>query len=80
MSALEAATAGLPLVLSNVGGCNEIIDRNGLLITNSEESLSAALENIFTNYDVFYSVAQDKKNKFDISSKKEEYSRIILGS
>ncbi|MCB5321482.1 glycosyltransferase [Yersinia intermedia] len=79
MSALEAATAGLPLVLSDVGGCNEIIDGNGLLVTNSESSLVSALENIFTNYAVFYATAQNGKGKFDINNKKDEYRKIILG-
>ncbi|WP_050883150.1 glycosyltransferase, partial [Yersinia intermedia] len=79
MSALEAATAGLPLVLSDVGGCNEIIDGNGLLVTNSESSLVSALENIFTNYAVFYAAAQNGKGKFDINNKKDEYRKIILG-
>lgn len=79
MSALEAATAGLPLVLSDVGGCNEIIDGNGLLVTNSESSLVSALENIFTNYAVFYAIAQNGKGKFDINNKKDEYRKIILG-
>jgi glycosyltransferase involved in cell wall biosynthesis len=79
MSALEAATAGLPLVLSDVGGCNEIIDGNGLLVTNSESSLVSALENIFTNYAAFYAAAQNRKGKFDINNKKDEYRKIILG-
>ncbi|AHK20221.1 glycosyl transferase [Yersinia similis] len=79
MSALEAATAGVPLILSDVGGCNEVIDGNGLLISNSEISLSTALEDIFTNYDEFYTIAQNKKNKFDVNNKKEEYRRVILG-
>ncbi|CNI86631.1 glycosyltransferase [Yersinia bercovieri] len=80
MSALEAATAGVPLILSDVGGCNEVIDGNGLLIANSETNLSAALESIFTNYEQFYSIAKNRKNKFDINNKKEEYNKIVFGN
>ncbi|EAM8641906.1 glycosyltransferase, partial [Salmonella enterica] len=36
MSALEAHTAGIPLLLSNVGGCYELIEKNGLLVKNNE--------------------------------------------
>ncbi|AKP34613.1 glycosyltransferase [Yersinia aleksiciae] len=79
MSALEAATAGVPLILSDVGGCSEVIDGNGILITNTETNLSVALETIFTNYERFHSIAKNRKNKFDINNKKEEYSKIIFG-
>ncbi|CQH43137.1 glycosyltransferase [Yersinia frederiksenii] len=79
MSALEAATAGLPLILSDVGGCKEIIDGNGVLITNTEQSLSSALSYIFSSYDDFYHLAHLDKSKFDISNKKDEYSKIIIG-
>lgn len=53
MSALEAMSAGLPLVMSNVGGCRELIENNGLLVENDVVAVKAALETLrinFTNY------------------------------
>ena len=34
ISAMEAMSAGLPLILSNVGGCSELIRNNGFLVDN----------------------------------------------
>ena len=43
-AALEALAAGLPVVLTDVGGSMELIDRNGWIIDpNSVEPLRAAL-------------------------------------
>lgn len=39
LSAIEAMSAGLPLVLSNVGGCPELIDGNGILVNNHVNSI-----------------------------------------
>lgn len=44
MSALEAASAGLPIILSNVGGCNELIitennNSNGFTFNNTVQDL-----------------------------------------
>lgn len=78
MSGLEAHTAGIPLLLSNVGGCNELIDGNGLLIENNENDLEEKLLNIINNYEVFYHVAQKTRLKFDFQGHKKKYEEIIL--
>lgn len=79
MAAIEATSASLPIILSNVGGCSEVVDQNGILIGNTAEELYSALNSIFSNYDSFYKSAQKQKHKFDINNVKEKCREIILG-
>lgn len=79
MAAIEATSASLPVILSNVGGCGEVVDQNGILIENTTEELKSALNTVFENYDSFYKAAQKQKNKFDINSVKDKCREIILG-
>ncbi|WP_145540788.1 glycosyltransferase [Yersinia alsatica] len=79
MAAIEATSAGLPVILSNVGGCGEVVDQNGILIENTTEELESALNTVFANYDSFYTAAQKQKNKFDINNVKDKCREIILG-
>ncbi|CNH21208.1 putative glycosyl transferase [Yersinia thracica] len=79
MAAIEATSASLPVILSNVGGCSEVVDQNGILIGNTTEELDAALNRVFSNYDLFYKAAQKQKNKFDINNVKDKCRAIILG-
>lgn len=79
MAAIEATSASLPVILSNVGGCGEVVDQNGILIENTTEELESALNTVFANYDSFYKAAQKQKNKFDINSVKDKCREIILG-
>lgn len=46
MSALEAMSVGLPLLLSNVGGCCELIDGNGVLTENNIKDIKTSLKKI----------------------------------
>jgi len=46
MTAIEAMSAGLPMVLSDVGGCPELIDRNGVLVPNEESAICEAIDRI----------------------------------
>ena len=53
LSAIEAMSCGLPLVLSNVGGCSELIKENGFLVDNSPEEIANKLKISIANKDVF---------------------------
>ncbi|HDL8664214.1 TPA: glycosyltransferase [Yersinia enterocolitica] len=79
MAAIEATSASLPVILSDVGGCSEVVDKNGILIDNTIEELYFALNTVFSNYDSFYKAAQKQKNNFDINNVKNKCRKIILG-
>lgn len=82
MSALEAASAGLPLLLSNVGGCAELIDSeiaNGILYENDKYSLLNAFKTLHENYQSYQDAAESLKNNFSLDHKHEEYINLING-
>ncbi|EOI2317005.1 glycosyltransferase [Proteus mirabilis] len=84
MSAIEAGSAGLPLILSDVGGCSELIyssnnKSNGLLINNNVDELLEALTKISENYSEYYNWAKYTRYQFDINSVSHEYIKLIQG-
>ncbi|EPJ5578554.1 glycosyltransferase [Citrobacter farmeri] len=82
MSALEAASAGLPMLLSDVGGCSELIDDlnpNGILYNNEIESLSDSLTMLISNYSTYENFAEQQKERFSLLSKYDEYVYLING-
>lgn len=53
MSALEAKAAGVPLLLSDVGGCGELLDTsvpNGLLCNNDPDEIFTAIQSLSLRY------------------------------
>lgn len=62
LSALEAMSVGMPLVLSDVGGCSELIAQNGCLVQNNVKSIVKGIEFCMKNYDIF---AANSKKLFD---------------
>ncbi|WPU24670.1 glycosyltransferase [Cedecea neteri] len=78
MSALEAHTAGVPLLLSDVGGCNELVKNNGLLVSNNENDVECKLNKLLENYDYYLTQAQHDKGIFDLENYKCEYRKLIL--
>ncbi|EGT0664549.1 glycosyltransferase family 4 protein [Citrobacter werkmanii] len=78
MSGLEAHTAGIPLLLSDVGGCFELIDGNGLLVNNSEHEIEEKLDFIFANYAMFREKAAVSADKFVINNYSNLYKQIIF--
>ena len=78
MSALEAHTAGLPMLLSDVGGCNELITDNGLLVLNEVHDIEDKLIELVKKYEGFSQCAQNEKEKFEINSYKDKYRKLIL--
>ncbi|KFC86790.1 glycosyltransferase [Hafnia alvei] len=79
MSAIEAGSSGLPLLLSDVGGCRELIfdGLNGIVYQNSKESLSYALQKIVNNYDEYRKNASFVMCEFDINRNKQNYIDLI---
>lgn len=83
MSAVEAATANLPLLLSDVGGCCELILRNsegrtnGLLFNNHVTDLTEKINIILNDYLNYYKVANEISHQFEITNNKDKYLDLI---
>ncbi len=80
MSAIEAASAGLPLILSDVGGCHELIEDNGLLVNNSVTEIAKAINNLQQKYISYEEAAFNKKNEFNLNSSKDLYFKLYNNS
>ncbi|MFN8346794.1 MAG: glycosyltransferase [Spirosomataceae bacterium] len=69
MSAIEAMSCGLPVILSNVGGCSEIINNNGFLVDNNPEHISHSIKKAFINYELFSDNSKNIfKSKFNLEN------------
>lgn len=79
MSALEAASAGIPLLLSNVGGCSELITGNGALVENDVDAIKQKIEFIIKNYMDFKCEALRCSEDFDINKAFNRYKELYLG-
>ncbi|QKF58971.1 glycosyltransferase [Aliarcobacter lanthieri] len=53
LSALEAMSSKLPIILSDVGGCFELIDENGILVKNDIDEINRAIVNCILNKKIF---------------------------
>lgn len=74
MSAIEAMSAGLPLILSNVGGCPELIKDNGILVENNLESIRNAVVKVKENYSHYQANSIAFYNSmFNLNNVKENY-------
>ncbi len=76
MSGLEAASFGLPLILSNVGGCSELIEGNGILVENNVQDIRNAYYKMRSNYSNYKKSAETCRNSFNLNSFKKEYALV----
>ncbi|WP_318401284.1 glycosyltransferase [Photobacterium leiognathi] len=76
MSALEAASSGLPLLLSDVGGCSELVDGNGIITKNCNDEITQHIRTIIANYNDFNSKAFVMSKNFNINGQKELYKKL----
>lgn len=79
MSALEAASAGVPLLLSNVGGCSELINGNGFLIDNHPDDIATKIQLLKSDYKTVKDQALHCSTEFDIRNYRDSYIRIYTG-
>lgn len=77
ISAIEAMSANLPLLLSNVGGCPELINKNGILVENNINAIQSALLKINENY-IYYQtkVLPFYNANFNLSNIKLKYINV----
>ncbi len=74
ISAIEAMSAGLPLILSNVGGCPELIKNNGVLVDNTIDAIVAAVKNVSDNYVTYQSASRTLYDaSFNLNLAKKNY-------
>ncbi|MFY8126734.1 MAG: glycosyltransferase [Chitinophagaceae bacterium] len=77
ISAIEAMSAGLPLILSNVGGCNELINNNGISVKNNKDEIIKALENVNVNYELYQANSIVHYNlNFNLETEKVNYLKM----
>ncbi|HTK19648.1 MAG TPA: glycosyltransferase [Mucilaginibacter sp.] len=53
MSAIEAMSFGMPLILSNVGGCSQLISNSGVLVENEIDSIKKGILECIKNGKLF---------------------------
>ncbi len=77
MSAIEAMSNGMPLLLSNVGGCNELIHNNGFLVENKKEEIVEKLKLINENIS-YYAINSAKlfEENFNLKNQVYKYEKL----
>ena len=81
MSALEAKAHGLPLLLSDAGGCHELIDNgNGILCNNTIDSIRQSLNLLITNMDEIQGSASTAAPNAWLEPAKMDYLHAYLGT
>lgn len=82
MSALEAKAHSLPLLLSNVGGCHELIEegRNGLLCENNISSIRDCLNQLIKNLENLQDGARETAPHAWLENAKKDYLSAYLGN
>jgi glycosyltransferase involved in cell wall biosynthesis len=77
ISAIEAMSAGLPLILSNLGGCPELINGNGILVENNIKGIVDAVEKIKENYIQYQANSIELYNStFNLNNVKSNYINL----
>lgn len=81
MSALEAKAYGLPLLLSDVGGCHELVGAgNGILCNNTPESVRHSIDQLIANIDDMQSAARASASDAWLEPTKSDYLSAYLGA
>ena len=82
MTALEAMSSSLPLILTDVGGNKDLIKENGFLInSNSEEELYKAMEYMIINEEqrvLFANNSLSESKKYDIKVITKKYEELYI--
>jgi len=81
MSALEAMSIGMPLLLSNISGCQPLISNNGFLVDNTIAAIQEGIK-CLQNSDLKqlsrYSYSRYSE-KFNLNDHKEQYKALYEG-
>lgn len=74
ISAQEAMNSGLPLIMTDVGGCSELIDGNGLLIACDDNSIEKAITWFEENLHMIPELGKKSKVLFE---EKYTYEKMV---
>lgn len=81
IAAQEALRAGLPLILTDVGGCRECIDNNGLLISPEKKRIIEAINFVNSNRELWERWGTNSRmlyeERFSITMMSKRYSTLI---
>lgn len=82
-AALEAASLSLPLILTDVPGCKECIEENGLLVqSQNSQALKQAMEEFINNPQLINTMGKKSleicSKKFSIEKIAGDYDKLIL--
>jgi glycosyltransferase involved in cell wall biosynthesis len=82
-AALEAASLSLPLILTDVPGCRECIENNGLLVqSQNSHSLKQAMEKFINNPQLINTMGKKSLDicikKFSIEKITRDFDQLIL--
>ena len=79
LSAIEAAANGIPLLLSNVGGCSELlVNNNAILVNNDINEIVLKFNLLLRNYHLYAKSAESIKENFKIDSNNHAlFSRAV---
>ena len=75
LSAIEAMSAGLPLVLSNIGGCPELIEGNGVLVENDVDNITKGIQKTIQNIEVY---SEGSQKSFDMEFNLNSYKSTFI--
>jgi glycosyltransferase involved in cell wall biosynthesis len=80
IAALEGLACGLPAVLTNIGGANEMIveEMNGLLCAPNEDSIAEAWSKVLSKEFSAKEINQFISNHFSLDQMVEKYKKILL--
>ena len=66
MGIIEAMRAGLPVLVSNVGGCAELVQDNGYLVEKRNvEDLKSKLKSLYENIDSLPQLGQNSRTLYE---------------
>ena len=81
VAAQEAMAKSLPLILTDVGGCRELIDNNGILVTVDLNEVVSAMKFICDNKDLIIPYGEKSydiyKSKFSVEIMQAKYVNLF---
>lgn len=81
IAAIEAMRSGLPLLLTDVGGCKELINNNGMLMSPDNENMINAIKTMVHNREILREYANNSRklflDRFNSKSMLMNYCEIV---